>query len=75
MNLFYSENPPAFHRAAWYGLIFRWYGADAAGNIAIFETGEQTVPKAVFFDESAYRDVDVFFGVCRKLQLLKFPMR
>ena len=61
MNLFYAEVPPLFRRDAWYGLIFRWYGVDAAGNIAIFETGEQPVPKAVFSSESAYRDVDVFF--------------
>jgi hypothetical protein len=60
-NYFYSENPPEFKRDAWYGLIFRWYGVDKIGNIAIFETGELPVPKHIFENEDNYREIDLFF--------------
>jgi hypothetical protein len=60
-NYFYSDNPPEFKRHAWYGLIFRWYGVDKIGNIAIFETGELPVPKKVFENEDNYREIDLFF--------------
>jgi hypothetical protein len=63
-NYLYSDNPPEFKRDAWYGLIFRWYGVDKIGNVAIFETGELPIPKEVFKNESSYRELDLF---CRRL--------
>lgn len=60
-NCFYDADPPEFRRDAWYGLIFRWYGVDAVGNIAVFQTGELPIPKAVFADEDAYRKLDLYF--------------
>lgn len=61
MNYLYSENPPEFRRDAWYGLIFRWYGIDKLGDIAIFETGELPIPKAVFTNEVDYKELEMYF--------------
>lgn len=60
-NELYSEKPPEFRREAWYGLMFRWYGVDKIGNITIFESGELPIPQKIFTDESAYRELDIFF--------------
>ena len=60
-NYLYSSNPPEFRRDAWYGSIFRWYGVDRNGCIAIFETGELPIPKDVFSNEDNYRELDLFF--------------
>jgi hypothetical protein len=66
-NYLYSDNPPEFNRDAWYGLIFRWYGVDKIGNIAIFETGELPIPKIVFENEDNYREIDLFFRSLSKI--------
>lgn len=66
-NYFYINDPPEFNRIAWYGLIFRWYGIDKNGDIAIFETGELPIPKNIFTDKNAYRELDSFFRQLPKI--------
>ena len=50
-----------FARDAYYGLGFRWYATDSAGNLAVFGADELPIPKIVFNNENDYKELDSFF--------------